>query len=217
MTLRSTLLVSLALTLVGAPSLASAQDGQVVFVEDDGSQQVAVEQQPEQQPEQQRGLFQSGISLDIPVFVTDTEWYLPGVGVRGRWAIEFGYFVPEIEVGYGIMFTQNVVNEYFEPIDFHTNLWFAGGLRIQFLNASSILPWVSAGVDFDFLTWQDADTYDFQFGVHAAGGATIEITSQIGIDVGLEVRALVPVADHFIEKDIQLILYPKAGITYFYG
>lgn len=202
----------IASSLLAFGSVAEAQDdGQVVFVEDSGQGQPVAQQQPLEDPQQQRGLFQSGASLDIPIFVTDTDLLLPGVGVRGRWAVEFGYIVPEVEVGFQIMGLDGHPTS-----DFHTNLWASGGLRIQFLNASSILPYVSANANFNFFSLQSSDVYNFILGIGAAGGATIELSEQLGIDVGVEVRALMPLFDHF-GGEFELMVLPKAGFTYFYG
>jgi hypothetical protein len=183
--------------------------------------QVYVQAQPVAQPAQpQRLVRQASVYAGVPFFLTDRETLRPGIGfhVRGGW--EIGWLVPEIALGWQLNLLDGAGNTNLQSI------WFSVGVRLQFLNYSNVVPFVSAAFRPSWFSIYDptldaASDLTFEPAVTAGLGATIELTQNFGLEVGLQATTIIPVVNEvFVDSRgngaTQVFLYPHFGATYFY-
>lgn len=185
--------------------------------------QVYVQAQPQAravpaQPE--RFVRQTSVYLGVPFFLTDRETLRPGFGlhVRGGW--EFGWLVPELALGWQLNVLDGPGDDNLQSI------WLSAGLRVQFLNQSNIVPFVSAAFRPTWFSIYDpisdaASDYTFEPAITGAVGATIELTQSFGLEVALQATTIFSVVNEvFVDSrgraTSQLFLYPHFGATYFY-
>ncbi|MCU0675750.1 MAG: hypothetical protein MUE69_23520 [Myxococcota bacterium] len=177
--------------------------------------------QPVTQPAQpQRLVRQASVYAGVPFFLTDRETLRPGIGfhVRGGW--ELGWIVPEIALGWQLNLLDAPGNTNLQSV------WFSVGVRIQFLNYSNVVPFVSAAFRPSWFSIYDptidaSTDLTFEPAVTAGIGATIELTQNFGLEVGLQATTIIPVVNEvFVDSRgngaTQIFLYPHFGATYFY-
>jgi hypothetical protein len=177
--------------------------------------------QPVAQPAQpQRLVRQASVYAGVPFFLTDRETLRPGIGfhVRGGW--EIGWIVPEIALGWQLNLLDAPGNTNLQSV------WFSVGLRIQFLNYSNVVPFVSAAFRPSWFSIYDptidaSTDLTFEPAVTAGLGATIELTQNFGLEVALQATTILPVVNEvFVDSRgngaTQVFLYPHVGATYFY-
>lgn len=177
--------------------------------------------QAQAQPAQpQRLVRQASVYAGVPFFLTDREVLRPGIGfhVRGGW--EIGWIVPEIALGWQLNLLDAPGNTNLQSV------WFSVGVRLQFLNYSNVVPFVSAAFRPSWFSIYDpaidaASDLTFEPAVTAGLGATIELTQNFGLEVGLQATTIIPVVNEvFVDSRgngaTQVFLYPHFGATYFY-
>lgn len=184
--------------------------------------QVYVQAQPQAravpaQPE--RFVRQTSVYLGAPFFLTDRETLRPGFGlhVRGGW--EFGWIVPELALGWQLNVLDGPGDDNLQSI------WLSAGVRVQLLNQSNVVPFVSAAFRPTWFSIYDpisdaASDYTFEPAVTGAVGATIELTQSFGLEVALQATTIFSVVNEVFDArgraTSQLFLYPHFGATYFY-
>ncbi|MEM7606786.1 MAG: hypothetical protein AAF411_15630, partial [Myxococcota bacterium] len=94
------------------------------------------------------------------------------------------------------------------------------GARLQFLNASRFIPFVSAAFQGNF--WEgfsEADfpidsSFTFSPALIAGGGVAIEVTRSLGLEASVNVMADFDVDDVF--SSTQVLLIPRVGGTVYF-
>lgn len=213
-------------TALAAPANAPDEAADDLAAELDAAESVAqvyVQAQPQAQvvqPQPERFVRQTSVYLGVPFFLTDRETLRPGFGlhVRGGW--EFGWIVPEIALGWQLNVLDGPGNDNLQSV------WLSAGVRIQFLNYSNVVPFVSAAFRPTWFSIYDpvtdaASDYTFEPAVTGAVGATFEITQSFGLEAAVQATAIFSVVNEvFVDsrgRDAnQLFLYPYFGATYFY-
>ena len=133
--------LSFAATALAAPANPegeSADDLAAELTATESVAQVYVAAPAQQQQAPERFVRQTSVYLGVPFFLTDRDSLRPGFGlhVRGGW--EFGWLVPEVALGWQLNLLDAPGNDNLQSI------WFSLGLRVQFLNYSNVVPFVSA-------------------------------------------------------------------------
>lgn len=195
-----------------AAELATAESVAQVYVQAD------VQQQPQPQPD--RLVRQTSVYVGVPFFLTDRDFLRPGVGFHLRAGWELGWIVPEIALGWQLNLLDGAGNTNLQSV------WVSVGVRIQFLNYSNVVPFVSAAFRPSWFSIYDptldrASDLTFEPAVTAGLGATIELTSNFGLEVGVQATTIFPVVNEvFVDGRgngvTQVFLYPHFGATYFY-
>jgi hypothetical protein len=216
----------LASTALGSTALAAPPDSAELESADDlaaelaSAESVAQVYGTVQQPVQpERLVRQTGVYVGVPFFLTDREVLRPGVGfhIRGGW--ELGYIVPEVALGWQLNLLDVPGNTNLQSI------WLSAGLRVQFLNYSNVVPFVSAAFRPTWFSTYDPDSgaasdYTFEPAVTATLGAMIELTANFGLEAGLQATAIFSINGVFVDGGgdgvNELFLYPYFGATYYY-
>ncbi|MEZ4249743.1 MAG: hypothetical protein R3B99_16050 [Polyangiales bacterium] len=214
---------SFAATALAAPANPegeSADDLAAELTATESVAQVYVAAPAQQQQAPERFVRQTSVYLGVPFFLTDRDSLRPGFGlhVRGGW--EFGWLVPEVALGWQLNLLDAPGNDNLQSI------WFSLGLRVQFLNYSNVVPFVSAAFRPTWFSVYDPDfstgsEYTFEPGVTGAVGAAIELTPNFGLEVGVQATAIFSVVNEVFVDDRgngknELFLYPYVGATYYY-
>lgn len=184
-----------------------------VFVDQNGQ---PVQQQQVEAQEPERLARQASVYGYVPIFLTnERDFVTPGIGLRARFGWEFGYVVPEVNFGMQIHFSQNDPD--FPDVDSLQAFWFSLGARLQMLNASRFVPFVSAALHF---TWWGRSEVGFDTvyavdpGVGGAVGLALELTQNFGLEASVSALVNFPAQATFF--DTQIILSPWVGGTLYF-
>ena len=117
--------------------------------------------------------------------------------------------------GLQINFSQNDPD--FPDVDSLQAFWFSLGARLQMLNASRFVPFVSAALHF---TWWGRSQVGFDTvyavdpGLGAAVGLALELTQNFGLEASVSALVNFPAQDTFL--DTQIVLSPWVGGTLYF-
>ncbi len=162
-----------------------------------------------------------GVYGSVPIFVTESDVLRPGVGIHGRFGWEFGFLVPEIQLGYqyhGLADGTMVSGDFAQGVQ---TIWLGLGARLQLLNNSRFVPFVSAALRINFISviFEEAFSPSTDFtplpGVQFGGGLMIELTETLAIEAGLTGNLLFDTPADPVYQDTQFYLQPNIGITLF--
>lgn len=168
------------------------------------------------EPEPVRLVRQVSAYLTIPIFLTNTDLFKPGVGVTGRFGWEFAYLVPEVLLGIQINGTDDRFGSTLQ------GLWLSLGVRLQILNASRFVPFFNAAIRFNY--WglaREGETlveYVFEPGIVAGAGLAIELTQHFGLEVAVNTHVTLPTSTVFdgLDPELQVSLLPWVGGTIYF-
>ncbi len=183
--------------------------------------QTAPAPQAAQVPTEERMVRQLSGYLSVPIMLTDGVLLdnssvrlgeaKAGFGIHGRFGWELGMLVLEGAIGWKILAVRSTSTASLNLQD----LWGGLGARLQFLNRSRVVPYVSAAFVLNFLSVVAAETartdYEFNPGVQAAVGLAIELSRNLGVEVGVSGDFIFPVGS--VLDSVQVTLQPWVGMT----
>lgn len=215
-----------------APELEVDRAAQVI-VTDPNYQQQGYQQQGYQQPPQQgpgvqvveetnpaqqgRGLEYGG-SLFVPVWTgVPADSWNPGLGLdlRAGWELGRG-----LSIDGHVGFTYNGergASAYGSSLQ---GVYLGAGLRYAFLNRSSLVPFLQAGLQFNMWSYSACSscksTYDtYNFGAYGGLGLIVEVNQNMSIDFGMNAMGALGSAKGFFTAH-DLVLQPFIGASLYY-
>ncbi len=161
---------------------------------------------------------QLSVYLRVPIALNDalddSRQMGGGVGLAARFGWDLGIVVPEFHLGGSLHFVSldNAVTDV-EP-NLFTNVWVAGGARLQLLNRSRFVPFASAGIRVNFWSVADGLTRSLSpsFGLIGKVGVMLEISMRIALEVMADFH--VSFSDLFDSP--ASFIAPMAGMTFFF-
>ncbi|HJK90559.1 MAG TPA: hypothetical protein RMH85_18955 [Polyangiaceae bacterium LLY-WYZ-15_(1-7)] len=198
------------------------QEGGQPVQQQPAQQEVVYESQPQQPPppQQVRLQRQTSVYLSVPFHLTDTDVFRPGFGFHGRFGWEFGYIVPEANIGWAL----NLVDLPTSDENIQT-IFLTLGARVQFLNVSNVVPFVAAGFRMSWFSLYDefgaTSDWTFEPGVTAQAGVAIELSQSFGLEFGIMGHVIFPVVNEVFvdgagDPATQVLLQPYGGLTLYY-
>ncbi len=188
-----------------------------VFVDGDAppDQGVFVEEEP---PPDQRLIRQLSAYLGAPFWLTDRDVLRPGFSIHGRFGYEFGFIVPEIQIGWMISVLDEEDTGAGVEYSNLQNIWATLGARVQFLNRSRMVPFIAAGFRLNFFSKATsgsatATAYTFEPGAMVTVGMAIELTRNFGIEVALSSTVIFGIE---VFDKVEAFLHPWAGATLYF-
>lgn len=143
----------------------------------------------------------------------DARQFGGGFGIAARFGWDLGIVVPEFHLGGSLHFVSLDNTATTEEANLFTNLWVAGGARLQLLNRSRFVPFVSAGVRVNF--WNVAGTateISPSLGLIGKVGLMIELSMRIALEVMADFH--VSFSSYF--DGPASFIAPMAGLTFFF-
>jgi hypothetical protein len=199
-----------------------------------GAQPVPVVE--EESAETGRGV-QYGLHVVVPIYLLNHDGMdlNVGIGAQGRIGWEFGSGL-STELSIGVMYNGARDGTYDEtlagaPVTVTwegyglTTIWIGLGLRYAFLNPTAFVPFIGAGLMLPI--WSNAfrnaaggvtseGDAVVSFGFNGLVGVQLEVSTQVGIEVGAQINyAIAPGWDQIYAAP-ELWLTPFAGVTLYF-